>query len=439
MQSPLDYITFTWHKQFQLEKPLPFSYGGNGEGLHITDAGRDFLNGASQPDLENPDWFEWNGQPIPDFFGKQSPESVIDETNDETLVNVDIIANSFLFLSGWQETHYTGRDELGRFPFKQSIQHRHGLAEVPVVNYYFDILRVAVRRHHNILLSPQHWNPGEWALALTHDVDLLNSGWKQELPFLLKRGKIWSAIRLLSQELTGKRIWHNFRTITDLESRHGAHSSFYFLTTTETIDEIPHADYYLTDKLLAEVKQLERRGFEAGLHFRRGAHLKADELQKDIYGFNHPAIGGRYHFLSFDPMRTPSVLDQSRLEYDSTLGFAEQPGFRHGYAHPFYLYDLFQNQPTHILEIPLVIMDTTLFHSKYLNLRAEQALDQSRRVLNEVEKFNGAAAVLWHNNAFGSYKYAHWQKGYLELLRMIRGRGGLMATATELQRRYAEH
>lgn len=436
MQTPFDYIVYTWHKQFQFEETIPFLYGETGNGIRISDAGRDFLNGNTLPNLSNPVWFEWNGRSLPDFFGSSSPDALFSDTTDQTFIHVDVIANSFLFLSGWQESHFSDRDELDRFPHRQSLQHKFGLTEVPVVNYYFDILREAVRRQYNVLTSSKRWNPGEWALALTHDVDLINSGWKQEISWLLRRGNITTALSILLRELTGKRIWHNFDKITDLESRFGAGSSFYFLTTTDTIEAIPHADYHLTEKLLTEIKYLERKGFEAGLHFRRGAHLQDDALQKDIYAFNHPATGGRYHFLSYDPLRTPSILDQSRLEYDSTLGFAECPGFRHGYAHPFYIYDLFRNQPTHILEIPLAIMDTTLFHPKYMNLSAEEGLTYSRRIISEVEKFNGAVAVLWHNNAFGSYKYAHWQQGYQELLRMTRGRDGLMTTATEIRNRF---
>jgi len=129
--------------------------------------------------------------------------------------------------------------------------------------------------------------------------------------------------------------------------------------------------------------------------------------------------GNRFHFLMFDPIKTPSILESSGIKYDSTLGFAESIGFRRGTCFPFYLYD-FQNQSiSNVLEIPLMVMDASLSGQKYMNLNPTSAFSAIKPIIDEVHKFEGVFTILWHNTFFSKYKYTGWSAVLEETLTYI--------------------
>jgi hypothetical protein len=70
----------------------------------------------------------------------------------------------------------------------------------------------------------------------------------------------------------------------------------------------------------------------------------------------------RIHWLYFNP-RAPSTIEKAGFLYDSTVGYNETIGYRAGTTQIF-------KHPTvsHLLELPLHIMDTALFYPSYLNL-----------------------------------------------------------------------
>ncbi len=92
-----------------------------------------------------------------------------------------------------------------------------------------------------------------------------------------------------------------------------------------------------------------------------------------------PVHGQRYHYLRLDPHSNFATLDSLGFLYDSTLGFADQPGFRAGIAQPFRPWDLEREQPLRLVEIPLAAMDVTLAEERYLNLSTRDAGSPSRR------------------------------------------------------------
>jgi hypothetical protein len=104
-----------------------------------------------------------------------------------------------------------------------------------------------------------------------------------------------------------------------------------------------------------------------------------------------------------------SILDHCSISYDNSVYFAEHVGFRHSTCTPFYLYDFSKNQMSKVIEIPLIIMDGTLQHSKYMGVPISEMLDACKKTIDEVHKFNGILSILWHNNYYSDYKYADWE------------------------------
>ena len=91
--------------------------------------------------------------------------------------------------------------------------------------------------------------------------------------------------------------------------------------------------------------------------------------------------------MRFDIKSTWDQLIKSGFKIDSTFGYHNIPGFRNGMCHPFIPYSVNNNSFLDIIEIPIMIMDTTLF--KHLNLNHDNAFKLVKIIIDKVKKLNG--------------------------------------------------
>ena len=136
---------------------------------------------------------------------------------------------------------------------------------------------------------------------------------------------------------------------------------------------------------------------------------------------------GRQHYLRFacgtpagpPPETEPSqrtgtlqVWAQNGMTDDYTLGFAEQVGFRCGTCHPYPLYDLEKDEPTAVMEHPLIVMDGTLWD--YMNLSVDQSNEWIARPRRRCAAVEGDFVILWHNHLLGRNYREAYQSIYLQ-------------------------
>ena len=270
-----------------------------------------------------------------------------------------------------------------------------------------------------------------FTVCLTHDIDACFSGWKQDVFWALKHAKLGSILKIITNKIHGKDTWFNFDTIIKSEKKHQATSSFYFLTKNKGKSRIINSDYDLTsDKLKKVFKTIERADSEIGIHGSYRTHDDVEAFRKDIAKINMDIIGNRFHYLEFDIEKSPTVLQANDIKYDTTLGFAESIGFRSAYCLPYYLWDYNKACRSEVLEVPLMIMDTTL--RSYCKLNPEEAFDHIQALIAEVEKFSGVLTLLWHNTSFSEYKYKGWKKMYSDLLRHFSNKGAWLTKVSEV-------
>ena len=381
-------------------------------------------------------WKEWNDIKIPFLFDSESTTNIITYSDGQVLINNDIIASTFFFLSNWQEYVSSDKDIYGRFPMTESMQYKLNFLCIPVVNYYFEILKKGIEQAYKIKLEQRLWNGKKMAVCLTHDVDLCESAWIQGSFRELLKGNIFAPIRLAAARLFADDKWFNFIEIVEIEKRYNANSTFFFLPFKGKKNGIPNADYDITKPKFRKVfKLIKRKGSEIALHGSIGTSTDRDLLKKEINRIGVEVIGNRYHFLMYDSFLSPALLSESGLKYDSSLGFAESVGFRNSYCLPFYLYDIKNNKSTDLIEIPLNVMDVS-FGKKYMGIKKEEALTKMCHLVDEIERFNGCFTLLWHNTYFSKFKYEGWKNIYCEILKYCSGKDALLTNGENICRSF---
>lgn len=419
-------------RHFQLAYPsgplVSIGYAGIEPQVEVAELDAGFFD-TTAPYPAPPHWREWQGQQVPFFFDQPAAPLLISQES-KVCISADIISAAFYLLSGWQEYFSTERDQHGRFPYAASVQKRYGFVALPVVNYYFDVLREAVERVSGQPLRPRHWGPqqAQFAAFISHDVDNLFSAWKAPAKAALRQGLLGRFTQLLWQRTTQPDAWDNLEEVAASVAQYGAESTFFLLTVKgRAANGTPNADYEIITKFWRHLPTTE---CTVELHGSIGTATNAQKLLAEDELLD--AIGVRFHYLSWDPARTPTIIEEARFLFDATLGFAEHFGFRHSYCLPFYPFNFERSYAANFLEIPLNVMDATLHHPNYLQLAPSDILPALRPMFAEIKRFGGVASVLWHNQNFDPANTTNGPRQFHEIMAHLQAEGAAFRTGRDI-------
>ena len=413
---------------------VAIGYANTRPAVEIAGGAGDFFS-QGRPYPPAPGYRPWAGRAVPFFFDAQPPAPLLTLAPGRAVVGADIVAAAFYLLSGWQEYFSDVRDRHGRFPYAASVQHEYDFVALPVVNYYFDVLRAAVEHVTGRPLRPRPWRAGaSFAAFISHDIDNLRSGWKAPAKAALRRSDLAGFGRQLWRHFSQPDAWDNLEAVAAAAAEHGAASTFFMLPEHRPgADGTLNADYGSSAQLRQRLETLQTRGCPCELHGSIGTAADAQHLARNRDAMGYAARGLRFHYLRWEPRLTPGLVDGAGFAFDSTLGFAEHYGFRHSYCHPFYPFDFRTGTGHGFLEIPLTVMDTTLHHPHYLRLTPAEILPALRPVLDEIARFGGVATVLWHNENFDpANEEVTGPAQFHALMDELRRRGAAFLTGREI-------
>ena len=413
---------------------VTIGYADTSPAITVADGANGFFQ-LGQPYPAPPNWRQWAGQRVPFFFDANSNRPLLELGSGVVIISADIISAAFYLLSGWQEYFSDVRDRHGRFPYAASVQKQYGFVALPVVNYYFDVLRTAVEHLTGRPLRTRIWREGApFAAFITHDIDNLRSAWKAPAKTALQQGQLLKFGQLLWRHFTRPDTWDNLEVVAAATAEYGAKSTFFILPESRPgAGGTPNADYSFSPALRRRLEILRAQGNEISLHGSIGTAADGVQLGREVEILQRNSLGLRFHYLRWEPRLTPAIVDAADwFSYDSTLGFAEHFGFRHSYCHPFYPFDFSRGTSYGFLEIPLNVMDATLHHPNYLQLRAEEILPTLRPMFAEIEKFGGVATVLWHNDHFDPTNAVTGPGQFAEIMHELHQRGTAFLTGSQI-------
>jgi len=378
-----------------------------------------------------------NNLPVLFPFQDSSELYKIDE-NQNLLFAHDFLKSIFYLLSGYQEyDNQNSKDQLGRYSYEDSIQHKLNIIQLPVVNLYFNIITEAIGKFsklHGIDFETRKLF-NHFGFLLTHDIDYVDCYtanyfiYKLKEVAGLKKSRL-SAISNLKLAVRGflkytgilkndNPFW-NFNYLLQLEKAQQFKSVFYFLD--QGIKNSDAAYSFEEPRIRSLFKQLEQNGCEIGLH---GPVQSVTDPSKMRSSFNKLSkaseteiVGNRQHRLLWRHPQTAIIQAETGLKYDTTLGFAAHQGFRNSYCYPFKLYDFDNDKMIDIWEFPMTVMDVTLFG--YRNYTPAKALEECTALITEIKKHGGIFTLIWHNSFFDENTYPGVTKFYENLLSKIK-------------------
>ncbi len=328
----------------------------------------------------------------------------------------DWLGEIFEWLSGADEQACVERDAVGRVPLSATLHGRYGLE--PLVPY---AARAMQRLNDQLrgtlgdawLARPARpWQGADACrMAATHDVDFLPVSrrdaarrWFKNLAISLVHFRDPRlALGILAAGLRGA---VGIRPVLDcLPAMLRREQAAGIKSTCNILCHRNHrrdANYVVEDQRVADyLHLLSRQGCELGVH---GSYtsldvpggLAAEYRRLESMGFN-PA-GGRQHWLRYADARLFDELQAAGACYDTTVGYAMAAGFRAGACFPYPPYDFKNEAPYRLLELPLVLMDVTLYGE---SRRRASWRQRGEQVLKAVRDHGwGGVSILWHDTVF---------------------------------------
>jgi hypothetical protein len=376
-------------------------------------------------------------------------------------INSEVQLKIFNFITRKEETDCRHRDQWGNWEGCFSAAHLVGKLSFPWVDELInDTARQYFNSHPNLFRQTKYPGNKPFALCITHDVDDTNQfpSFMQFLHALerFSQCKYYSAkaVKLIIlktlKELACNNEQHlkalDFYQLMEIEANCGFKSTFYCFSDKllqphfyDSLYQYSNDVLYMGKKVQMKsvLRQIQQAGWEVGLHGSYNSAFNYDNLKyekerlEQITGQQIQST--RQHWMHYDITRTPQIHEQVGLSSDSTLGFNRSIGFRAGTSHPFRQWDVVNNKPLELLEIPQVIMDGALFYEHSLELSEELALKNCFAIMDRVEAAGGVLTISWHPNHINKPRFLNTFKAVLkEALR----RNAWGCSATELSNQW---
>ena len=350
---------------------------------------------------------------LPVIFGNDRLE--IDE--NRIICGIDVFASAFFMLTRWEEYVIKDRDRHSRFPDNLSLAQKNNFHYRPVVNEYVEMIWNMLK----FLGCRQKRKSHTFKIIPTHDIDffLKFETFKDFLRTfggdLLKRKNFHLALKTSKEYLQviskkAKDPYNTFDYLMDLSEQNNLQSLFYFIAGKKGETDVHYN--FLTEKVNKTLKHILGRGHIVGIHGSYDSYNDNAVFVREIKRFREFGIEvkeGRQHFLRFEVPTTWQIWDNNNMQYDSTIGYSNDMGFRAGVCYPYKVFDILNRKNLNLIEKPLIAMDVAA-KRKYPD--KNDMLTALRKIKNTVKKYNGEFVLLWHNSNFNNFLWYNYSQIY---------------------------
>lgn len=358
--------------------------------------------------------------PAPGLDELVSP--LIEQKDGNYLFHYDLIGLIFWMLARVEEIGRNDLDEHSRFPAKSSHAFKHNYLDRPVVDEWLEILgQVISRQWPNVKLKNNHSD-----IFVSHDVDHpsrftfcpRNIFFRRLTGDLIKYRRLESfftaplARILSSRKISNLDRWNTFEWLMDQTEKNGLQGNFFFQTGISSGSKDCH--YKIDSKQIQKlVLRINERGHRVGFHpsyessfdeskFNQEASLFF-EICKNKLKLRQNEWGGRMHYLRCKVPQTSRFWENNNFTYESSLGYADAPGFRCGTCREYKAFDATESIELNLVIKPLIVMECSIFDENNRSIRI--ANTHLFKIKERCFKVNGTFNILWHNNFFEKKVY----------------------------------
>lgn len=336
----------------------------------------------------------------------------------------DIFAASFYLISRYEEYLPYQPDEYGRFAHVESIAHKEGFLQQPLVNRWLQSFLQQLQSKFSSLIFATK----KFRFIPSYDIDIafsyLYKGMTRNTGGFVRsllKGEI-DYMKDRIAVLSGKKEdpFDVYEWLYALHLKYHLQPYYFFLVAASPGKYDKNIDPQNVD--MRELIRYHAGGYNTGIH---PSWQSVDDnrlLQEEIVALENiigrRVVNSRQHYLRFTLPGSYRLLIEQGILNEFSMGYGTINGFRASIASPFYWYDLSREEKTSLLVYPFCFMDANAYYEQ--KLTPSQAYNEIQYYHDCIKKVDGTMITIWHNNFLGSDKrYAGWKEVYELFLREV--------------------
>lgn len=342
----------------------------------------------------------------------------------ETYINheipFDVFAASFFLITRYEEYLPFKPDEHGRFRAKNSLAYKFKFLELPLVDLWvMELGRTILKKYPEVKLR---WRKFEFiptidvdnAFAFKHKGFSYNTLALGRSLILLRLR--YSALRLQVVLRLRKDPYDSYEKLFDILD--GCPNAIWFFLggNRSKYDRNISLKKGAMQNLIREISSR----YCVGVHPSYASGEDVDVVLKEISELSLCAGRNidysRQHFLRLRFPDTYNAIATAGISKDFTMGYSETIGFRASTCTPYNFYDLVNEKELSLKVVPFMIMDRALLDG--LKLSAEDAVTETRKLVNVVKNVGGTFVLIWHNESLsGINEWKGWENVFGEIVK----------------------
>jgi hypothetical protein len=351
------------------------------------------------------------------YFEKNNTPYLFRLYSKDSICDFDVLAACFYLVSRYEEYLPYVKDKHSRFKAEDSLAYKKGFLKKPVVNIWVEEFKNRILERYPELSSQNN----HYSYLNTIDIDSAYSytckGFSRNLfGFLrdLMKGKLSLCFERLKVLLKiEKDPYNTFDFIISLIEKYNLSTIFFVL----------YGDYGKYDKNINPYNNKFRVLIKSLCDYAKvGVHPSYDsfdypqlinsQIKMLKETLHKPIMRSRYHYLHFRlPEGYRNLIATGSIEHDFSMGYSDNIGFRAGICSCFNFYDLAMDYETSLKIHPFAYMDVSLKNG--LKLSPQQALEEIKKLNDEVKKVKGEMISIWHNESLSNKReWFGWREVY---------------------------
>ncbi|MEM9078528.1 MAG: polysaccharide deacetylase family protein [Bacteroidota bacterium] len=362
-----------------------------------------FEQGINDLDIRVSDW-----EGVPCFFA----------TDENSAIPYDVFSASFFLLSRYEEYLPHVKDNVGRYPAKESLAYKNKFLELPVVDLWANKLFSKLKTRFPDIQSKKREYTFTSIVNVTASHCYAHRGLVRTLGgYLLDFGKLGFR-RMMKRTSVLMRLskdpYDNFDKLVQIHKKYKAKSMFFFQFAEYSAHDkniSPHnntfryliksiADYSVVSLSTSFLSSTDK--------------VVLKEEKKGLGGLIHRPI--KYARLRYNRVNVPATyrtLIDAEFTNDFSMGYTHQIGFRAGTCTPFYFYDISLESKQPLRVHPFALHDYALLNYKKPN----EVFDKIDVIFRNVRAVKGSFITIFSNELLGSKHKIPWISLYESLIK----------------------
>lgn len=349
---------------------------------------------------------DWEG--LPCFF----------EAGERSNIPFDVFAASFYLISRYEEYLPHVKDELGRFPVKESLAYQNGFLQRPLIDLWAKKFLISLKERFPEIEQKKKKYQFTSIVNVTSSHCFAYRGFIRTIGGVLLDLSKFKLLRLLKRVAVWinpkKDPYNNFAFLMNLHKEIKCKTMFFF----------QFADYSKHDKnvsihknkfryLIKSVADYSIVSLSASYSSSLSNTILKEEKSRLANLINRSVRYSRMRYNRVNIPKTYQDLVETEFTDDYTMGYTHEMGFRAGTCTPFYFYDINLEVQQPIKVHPFAVCDYSFLKFK----KQGQVFEKLDFMYRETKEVQGNFNIIFSNELLGSSNRLKWLDLYKAILK----------------------